>query len=659
MKKSYGMNGTIKGRIRGIVTLCTIFIIIVTVINNAVSTRNITVFATKEILTANADDNARIIDGWLSEQGSIVHTMRNALAYMDSKDTQAIMDYLEQNLQENESALMYYCCFGYDDAVYPADHSKLDLNPTERDWWKQAVGKNALIYTEPYKDFATGQMIMSIAEPLTIGGEQAVILADITIDQLVEITESIGQNSGTPAFLLTAGDNVITHENKDFLPKESGNTVLTEVVSMDTNVEDTVIFRDYDGRNKYLAFGTVDTTGWKLGVTQDADELNASLFKNLVSAVIMALVLIAVMGVLINVIIGRLLKPMDRMKAFVREKVIGEEHCERQSDEVKEIDYLIGELEQRFIATIRQTKEEADTIHAKMEGASGRLAAINENILEISATMEETDASVEMQTESITSINGICTEMTAAVERLAQDAQRMRDKAGEITEKVDETVPKLISGKQNALVVVKDSRVRLEEAIRAARVIDDIADVSTAISEIASQTSLLALNASIEAARAGESGKGFAVVAEEIKKLSESTGMEIGKVNDLTEKVLKSVNTLSTESSNMLSFIDGTVMENYELAERMAGGYREDADYYADASGGLGAAAEELSASMQNIIGMLDAITKAQGELSSAVSGVNENIQNITQGSSSISDETGNVLDSIRNLKETMEVFQI
>lgn len=651
--------GTIKARIAVFVTICTVLIILLTTLTSSMTTRNIMVQDARNLLMEEAKGNANVINQWLTEEGKTVHTMANALAYMDSKDEDAIMDYLEVNLKENENALMYYCCFGYDGGVFPADHSKLDLDPTTRDWWKQAISENGLIYTAPYTDFATGQMIVSIAEPLTIDGEQAVLLADITIDRLIEITQNISTDDNTQTFLLAADGSVVTHANENYLPKEEGNTILTDEVKINLDSDKAFTFTDYDGQKKYGAIGEVEVTGWKLGVTQNTSVITKQIWNNLIIPLVMDVVLLGIIVALLNMVISRMLRPMDNMKKFVKEKVIGTENSREQSDEVKEIEYLIGELEERFIATIRKTKQESSMIQDKMTTANHKVTTISGNIMEISATMEETGASVESQTNSIQKIDETCTEVVGAVEKLAEEAQEMTERAGEIQQKVEKIVPELMQDKESAYIMTKDSRARLAEAIKSAEVINQIVEVSQAIQEIASQTNLLALNASIEAARAGESGKGFAVVADEIKNLSNVTSEEIGKVNDLTDKVLQSVKMLSSESNAILAFLDDVVMKDYDRLGELAGSYKEDASYYAGISTELGAEAEELSAAVQNINGILDTITIAQSELNAAVHTVNDNLQQITSASENVTTETGEVLGSIKSLQGTMETFRI
>lgn len=173
------MKKTIKGKL----TLNTaIFIVAAIIVCEIVSVNalktNMT-NQTRQYVSREAQTNARVVNEWLQGQANTVHTITNTIAFMNTKDTDHVMDYLEKALSENKEALMYYLCFGYDGGVFPANHSKIDLDPTTRDWWKQAIKKNSLIYTAPYKDFASGKMIVTIAEPLEIKGEQAVVLAEL------------------------------------------------------------------------------------------------------------------------------------------------------------------------------------------------------------------------------------------------------------------------------------------------------------------------------------------------------------------------------------------------------------------------------------------------------------------------------------------------
>ena len=651
------MRKTIKGKI----TVQTImYLLVALVICELVSVVTLNANMTSQsklYINAEAQTNAGVVNEWLIEQGNIAHTITNAVAFMNTKDPDTIMNYLEKNLSENKDALMYYVCFGYDGGVLPADHSKLDLDPTTRDWWKQAIAKNGLIYTAPYKDFASGNMIVTVAEPLKIQGEQAVFLADITLETLTNQVKKVSADENLQGFLLDADGAVVSHENEDFLPKEEGNTILSDALNTDVcNVSE---LRDYDGRMKFVSTASVDATGWTFGVTEDKAVITKQIARNVIIVIALGLVMLIVVAVMTAVSVRKSLAPMETMKKFVKEKVIGTQICHKQKNEIEEIRYLIQEMEDKFIGVIRQTKAESDNIHERMQGTNNKVVSINENIMEIGAAMEETGANIDSQTANITMINEACGSAAQSIIHLADEAQEMAANAKEVACRVESTAKELLEDKESATQVAAESKERMQKAMQGAEVIGEIANVSSAIQEIAAQTNLLALNASIEAARAGEAGKGFAVVAEEIKKLSEDTDEEISKVNDLTAKVFESVKALFRESNAVLEFINGTVMSDYNKLETLVTEYQKDTGYYNQASESIGASAESVRDSVDSINEMIDSISMAQKELSDAATSVNENLQKITYSSENMSQETKEVLESVNSLQETMQSFQV
>lgn len=651
------MRKTIKGKI----TVQTImYLLVALVICELVSVVTLNANMTSQsklYINAEAQTNAGVVNEWLIEQGNIAHTITNAVAFMNTKDPDTIMNYLEKNLSENKDALMYYVCFGYDGGVLPADHSKLDLDPTTRDWWKQAIAKNGLIYTAPYKDFASGNMIVTVAEPLKIQGEQAVFLADITLETLTNQVKKVSADENLQGFLLDADGAVVSHENEDFLPKEEGNTILSDALNADVcNVSE---LRDYDGKMKFVSTASVDATGWTFGVTEDKAVITKQIARNVIIVIALGLVMLIVVAVMTAVSVRKSLAPMETMKKFVKEKVIGTQICHQQKNEIAEIRYLIQEMEDKFIGVIRQTKAESDNIHERMQGTNSKVVSINENIMEIGAAMEETGANIDSQTANITMIDEACGSAAQSIIHLADEAQEMAANAKEVACRVESMAKELLEDKESATQVAAESKERMQKAMQGAEVIGEIANVSSAIQEIASQTNLLALNASIEAARAGEAGKGFAVVAEEIKKLSEDTNEEISKVNDLTAKVFESVKALSRESNAVLEFINGTVMSDYNKLETLVTEYQKDTGYYNQASESIGASAESVRDSVDSINEMIDSISTAQKELSDAATSVNENLQKITYSSENMSQETKEVLESVNSLQETMQSFQV
>ena len=281
-------------------------------------------------------------------------------------------------------------------------------------------------------------------------------------------------------------------------------------------------------------------------------------------------------------------------------------------------------------------------IAGDMQKASNQVSEGANNLADSAQHLAE---GVQSQREAIQKLSTHVAEVTDQVTANSAATDRVHDRAKEVGKEAD---------------ISKEKMQALVDAMgHIAQTSVEIKTVIAEIEDIASRTNLLSLNASIEAARAGEAGKGFAVVADEIKQLSNTTGNEIGKVNELVGKVLGSVNKLSDTSNRIISFLDEIVLKDYDKLETLAGSYKEDAGYYVKVSNVLGTHIANLSESIASINQIIDTINSSQKELDGAVQSVNENLQMITNASEGVSAETKDVMRSVNSLQETVGQFNL
>ena len=140
----------------------------------------------------------------------------------------------------------------------------------------------------------------------------------------------------------------------------------------------------------------------------------------------------------------------------------------------------------------------------------------------------------------------------------------------------------------------------------------EIIGIVRTITDISSQTNILALNASIEAARAGEQGRGFSVVAEEIQKLSEQTKTAVENIGSIVRQVVQNTeDAVSAMEENVLYTQNG--MDSIRKAN-------ESAVLITSSN-------EELEKQIHSIDKVADSIKASSVEVADSMQQINDNTQ--------------------------------
>ncbi len=667
--RRFHMKRTIKGTLTiAVIIIIAIGMLVCASVIVAIAGNNIKSGKKNEI-QLNADKYAYSINSWIESEKGLNTAGATALSALSSEGYNKANIQSIVTIESSERSNLLNLYYGTEDKFFcQTDPNALPpegYDPTARGWYKAAKAAGKTIVTDPYMDVLIGGMCITIASPVYRNGAlEGVLGADFTLDYINGVINAIPYESGEYGFLVDASGNYVIHEKAEFLP---GDEIATSVESVmpalkqiiDKPGSEILDEKDYDGSKKCFVTSNIESCNWLLGLAMPYSNVNSTVVAMIIISVVIALVAIALVVVIMTALIRKQLAPMERMKSFITERIISDADTVKHSSEVKQIAYLIEELETRFVNAMRKTMTESQIISEKMSSTSEKISDINISIGQINEAMHRTETGIESQTSSINTIAGICTDVTTASDTFAKDTDEMNTKTDEIIERVEQTIPQILTNKKHAVDVTSQASTQLEEALNGIRVIEQIGEVANAIRSIASQTNLLALNASIEAARAGEAGRGFAVVADEINNLSTTTSSEIDKVNALIGTVNDNVNNLANASRQIIKFLNENVLTDYDNLETLANNYMTDATYYSEVSKVLGNCAKDLSGSVSDINRVLEQISSAQSELGNAVHDISSNMQSITSASQNMYGEASDVTESISALRETTEHFNI
>lgn len=209
----------------------------------------------------------------------------------------------------------------------------------------------------------------------------------------------------------------------------------------------------------------------------------------------------------------------------------------KRTDEIGVMGHAVQRLLDELKKIIGSIKNNTESLMKQGENLEGMASQTSTTADEISTAVEDLSKGAVSMAEDIESATGQVANMGAIIEKIVESVKELDSLSGQMH----------VADTESSRIIneLSESNDKTTEAIKKIEVsvhttnesVTRIQDAVNLIASIASETSLLALNASIEAARAGEAGRGFSVVATQISKLSEDSAQSTKTIEDIIHQL--------------------------------------------------------------------------------------------------------------------------
>lgn len=279
---------------------------------------------------------------------------------------------------------------------------------------------------------------------------------------------------------------------------------------------------------------------------------------------------------------------------------------------------------ERVVDDVRQSVQTSNSsvsdLSALTEELSATMQDISENASVINTNTDNVAKEVELIAEKTDELTGYTKDMKA-------HAQSMESVARTNMESTDRKVSEILEV--------------LQKAIEDSNSVKQVNSLTNDILNIASQTNLLALNASIEAARAGEAGRGFAVVASEISQLAAASQEAANNIQRINAVVTNSVNNLSDNANGLVSYINDSILPEFERFVESGVEYNDKASF--------------IEGTMNDFKEKTDSLKQSMLEISSSINTISHAINEGVNGVVSAADSTQLIVEDMDNISHKMD----
>ncbi|WP_085300074.1 methyl-accepting chemotaxis protein [Cognaticolwellia mytili] len=503
--------------------------------------------------------------------------------------------------------------------------------PSARGWYKQAKSEDKLVFTLPYADASTGEILISIAAPLKKGNQFfGAIFTDVSLKDLASISNSANLFGAGYAFIVSNDGNFVAHPNAELNGKP-----MAELFNTTVNITNQPIEMEVSGKQSTVVFRTLPDYGWAMGVVLDNEIINQPITSLRNQAITYSLIAIILALFIMQAVLNHLMKPLDTFNQAMESIACGEGDLTQR---------LNTKLEPEFAQIAKSFNQFSIRIQELIKQVKTTSSSIMAESTQVATGAGDSAKSMEQQNQEVVQLATAMTEMAQTAAEVANNAQS----AAKIVQDVDEAVIQGVEAVGHTVSSITDLSVQIDQAVNVVRELENdtvsIESILSVITEIAGQTNLLALNAAIEAARAGETGRGFAVVADEVRGLAARTQNATSEIKEKIEKLQSGVAAVVSvmDSSKVTT---ETTVDKANLANEANSQIRDNVSQIIDMNLQIASAAEEQSVVAE--------------EMSKNTSNIND----LSEGVLRVATETNAAMkiqvDDITNQEELLNQFKV